>query len=404
MLKKYYENMKTALEAQNAVKPRAFNRFNIEMAKIYLDAFEARKKVVWTSFYSFPMELIAAFDVAPFDFEIAANLVPVMDPDGSVNIMSRAEEEGYSTDLCSFHRLAMGCQLLGYMPQADLLISSSYFCDGKARLNNLMADYHGKEAVTLDVPNRIDRESLDYVAGQLKEIAAKLEDVAGHKLDKDRLAQCVRECNTARRSYLKIADIYKSKPYPWNGSLAINMSIFGAMLAGKPAHAQVLDDIYDECLARLNGEGAVPDKYRVMWLAWYPVQPTIINKVFRTSGVAIVMGELVRVWWDEIDERNPWEGMALKCLKNPYVGPIEQRLEGINRSVDEYGIDGVVHFSTDACRHSCAGSRLIGDALQKKGVPYVVLEGDMSDKRKYSEDRTRDLLENFVEVMASRKR
>jgi benzoyl-CoA reductase/2-hydroxyglutaryl-CoA dehydratase subunit BcrC/BadD/HgdB len=404
MLKKYYENMKSTLEAQDAQKPRAFNKFNIEMAKFFLDAFEGRKKVVWTSFYSFPMELMAAFDVAPFDYEIATNLLPLLDPEGSVNIMSRAEEEAYSTDLCSFHRLAMGCQLMGYMPKADLLISSSYFCDGKARLNNVLANYHGKEAVTLDVPNRITRESVDYVAGQLKAIAAKLEDVAGHKLDNERLVQCVRECNNARRSYVKIAEIYKSKPYPWNGSLAINMSIFGTMLAGKPVHAQILDDIYDECLGRLNSDSLVPEKYRVLWLSWYPVQPTIINKIFRSNGVAIVMGELIRVYWDEIDERNPWEGMALKCLSNPYVGPIEQRLAGITNSVDEYGIDGVVHFSTDACRHSCAGTHLIGDALQKKGVPYVVLEGDMSDKRKYSEERTRDLLENFVEVMANRKR
>jgi len=26
-------------------------------------------------------------------------------------------------------------------------------------------------------------------------------------------------------------------------------------------------------------------------------------------------------FWDEIDEENPFEGLALKCLKNPFVGP-----------------------------------------------------------------------------------
>ena len=41
--------------------------------------------------------------------------------------------------------------------------------------------------------------------------------------------------------------------------------------------------------------------------------------------------------------------------------------------------------------------------MEKKGIPFMVLDGDMSDKRKYSADRTQFLLENFIEVMAARK-
>jgi benzoyl-CoA reductase/2-hydroxyglutaryl-CoA dehydratase subunit BcrC/BadD/HgdB len=403
MLKTYYENMKNTFQAQFNEKPRAFTRMNIELASILAEAYRPDKKVVWTSFYSFPMELLAAFDVATFDFEIAANILPTVDPDGCVNIMSRAEEEGYSTDLCSFHRLAMGCQLLGYMPRADLLCSSTYFCDGKAMLNRVLAQYHGKEAVTLDVPNRITRETVGYVTGQIKAIAHKLEEVTGRQLDHDRLSECIKESNLARKAYGRLAEIYKSKPFPWNGRLAYNMSIFGNMLNGKPQQKEIYDTLWQECRDKLDKGVLAPDRFRIMWLAWYPLQPTIIGDYFRRNAVAIVTGELIKVFWDEIDERDPWEGMALRCLKNPYVGAIDQRLGNIIRNVDEYDIDGVVHFSTDACRHSCAGSHLIGDALQKKGIPYLVLEGDLSDKRKYSEERTRHMLENFVEVMANRK-
>ena len=115
------------------------------------------------------------------------------------------------------------------------------------------------------------------------------------------------------------------------------------------------------------------------------------------------MGELERIFWDEMDEQRPWESMAMWCLKNPYVGPAGQRLAGIEKIIEEYDIDGVIHFSTDACRHSCAAHRLIADVLQKRNVPFMVLEGDMSDKRKYSEDRTRFLLESFIDLMAARK-
>jgi benzoyl-CoA reductase/2-hydroxyglutaryl-CoA dehydratase subunit BcrC/BadD/HgdB len=120
MLKKFYEDMTKALEAQYQRKPRPFTRINMQLFQSFIDAFKEDAKVVWTSYYSFPMELLAAFDVAPFDFEIATNLLPTVDADGSVQIMCRAEEEGYSTDICSYHRIALGCQMLGYLPRADI--------------------------------------------------------------------------------------------------------------------------------------------------------------------------------------------------------------------------------------------------------------------------------------------
>ncbi|MDD5312780.1 MAG: 2-hydroxyacyl-CoA dehydratase family protein [Dehalococcoidia bacterium] len=404
MLKQFYENMKSALEAQYKERPRALLPINIQLASTLLDVYREDAKVVWASFYSFPMELLAAFDVAPFDYEIATNLLPMMDADGCVNIMSKAEEEGYSTDLCSFHRLAMGCQMLGYMPKAELLLSSSYFCDGKAKLNQVIANYHGREAITLDVPNRIDKESIAYVSRQLQGIAGRLEKVAGHKLDHDRLRECIRAFNRAKNAYGRLAEVQKIKPFPWNGAVAVNMSIFGNLMAGKQIQERLYQDLVDECSAKLAGGRLTPEKYRVLWLAWFPEQPTNINEIFKKSGVSIVMGELERIFWDEIDEKNPWEGMALWCLKNPYVGPIEQRMAGIIQMVDEYDVDGVIHFSADACRHSCAAHRMIADELQKKNIPFIVLEGDMSDKRKYSEERSRLLLESFVDVMSGRKK
>jgi benzoyl-CoA reductase/2-hydroxyglutaryl-CoA dehydratase subunit BcrC/BadD/HgdB len=403
MLKKYYEDMTKALEAQYEQKPRSFTKITLQLSRSFIDAFQADAKVVWTSYYSFPMELLAAFDVAPFDFEIATNLLPTLDPDGSVQIMSRAEEEGYSTDICSYHRIAMGCQLLGYMPRADLLLSSSYFCDGKARTNQLLANYHGKEAISLDIPNRMDKSSITYVIDQLKIIAGKIEEVTGQKLDPERLRESIKASNRAREVYGRLAEIQKQKPFAWNGSSAINLSIFGGLMAGKPIQAQLYQELVDENRGKLETGKALPERFRVLWLAWFPVQPTVINEIFRKNGVSIVMGELERVYWDDMDEQKPWEGLALKSLKNPYVGTIGQRLAGVEKIIDEYDIDGVVHFSTDACRHSCAGTHLIGEAMQKRNIPYVVLEGDMSDKRKYSEDRTRLVLESFIDVMAARK-
>lgn len=403
MLKNFYEQMKKSSEEEFQRRPRAWLMFGAQLASIMLKAFEGDAKVVWTTYYSFPMELLAAFDVAPFDFEVACNLPPGFDPSGCVNIMAEAEAKGYSIDLCSFHRLALGCYFLDYLPKADLLLTTSHFCDGKTKTNQIFAQYYDKEAIMLDVPNELSKESVAYVSGQLQTIARKLEEVSGHKLDLDRLQECIKSSNRARAVYGGLAEIGKVKPFPWDGSRVCLLSIVGNMFSGTPFQEQLYQKIIDECQQRMAEGKTLPEEFRMLWLAWFPSLPTNINDILRAKKVSIVMSELARVYWDEIDESHPFEGMALRCLKNPYVGSVEQRLNGVLQLVDEYAVDGVIHFSSTACRHANASFRLIEDALAKRNIPFLVLDGDMSDMRAYSAEKTRSFLETFIEVMAVRK-
>lgn len=403
MLKNFYEQMKEAAEKEFQRRPRAWLMYVSQLASTLLKAFEDDAKVVWTTYYAFPMELLAAFDVVPFDFEIACNLLSGSDPKGCVDIMTKAEAKGYSLDLCSFHRLALGSYFLGYFPKADLLLTTSHFCDGKTKTNQILAQYYHKEAMMLDVPNELSKESVAYVSKQLQGIAGKLEEISGHKLDLDRLQECIRASNRARAAYGRLAELWKTKPFAWDGSRLCNLSIIGNMFSGTPFQEQLYQKIIEECEQRIAEGKVAPEEFRVLWLAWFPAQRTNINEIFRQNKVSIVMSELARVYWDEVDENHPFEGMALRCLKNPYVGPIEQRLDGVLQLLDQYAVDGVIHFSSTACRHANASFRLIKDAVAKRDIPFLVLDGDMSDERSYPVERTSSLLESFIELMAARK-
>ncbi|HQG33010.1 MAG TPA: hypothetical protein PLA83_13845, partial [Deltaproteobacteria bacterium] len=67
-----------------------------EWSDLFLKAFDPESTVVYTSIYAFPMEILAAFDVAPFDFEIAGSLPSAADM--GLPLMERAEGLGYSGD------------------------------------------------------------------------------------------------------------------------------------------------------------------------------------------------------------------------------------------------------------------------------------------------------------------
>jgi len=220
-------------------KRRGYDLFIRELAAIVVNAFDEAKKTVYVSGYAFPMELLRAFDVAPFDFEIACNNLPAATSGNGSSIMVTSENRGYSRDICSFHRLAIGCQLQGMLPKGDLYITSSYYCNGKAKTNEILADSERKESVLFDVPNEISNSSVQYVASQLKEIASKLETITGKKLDRDRLREAMQLSNKARSSLKEVHELMKTRPCPWDGARACLLELGGAMLWGTPVREEI---------------------------------------------------------------------------------------------------------------------------------------------------------------------
>ena len=63
-----------------------------EWAREMLRAFDPEQTVVYTSAYAVPMELLRAFDVAPFDFELSAAMIGTTPLMASMleNIMERS--------------------------------------------------------------------------------------------------------------------------------------------------------------------------------------------------------------------------------------------------------------------------------------------------------------------------
>jgi benzoyl-CoA reductase/2-hydroxyglutaryl-CoA dehydratase subunit BcrC/BadD/HgdB len=171
-MKNSYQDAMAFLEKRYEEKPRGYDLFLKELSSFNVHAFDEDAKTVYVSGYSFPMELLWAFDVVPFDFEIACNILPAATSGNGSSIMSTAENQGYSQDLCSFHRIAIGCMLQGMLPKGDLYITSNIWCHGKAKTNELLANSEGKESLFFEVPNEITPLSIEYVVTQLRKIAS----------------------------------------------------------------------------------------------------------------------------------------------------------------------------------------------------------------------------------------
>ena len=371
-----------------------------EWAELFLKAYEPDKKVVYTSLYAFPMEIIAAFDVIPFDFEIAGGLIASTEM--GVPTMQEAENRGYSLDVCSFHRVGLGGFFKGYFPQPDLLITTSYYCDGKAKANDIFATMHGKEPLLLYVPAEVNKDSLSYVEKQLRQIAGKIGEISGQKLDEDRLKEAVRSSNRARRSHVQILELLKHSPCPWDGRDLIGYSINGNLFWGSPVMERLNTALIEELQMRINTGKLRPERHRVYWFAWLPTYPSNLFEILKENQISVPLCETARVFWDEIDEDKPFEGLALKCLKNPFIGPINRRIDGLDKIKHAYSIDGAILFATPACRQSKAAYRILKEFVDSLGLPFLMLDMDIADPRGYSPEQNRTRIEGFIELLENR--
>jgi benzoyl-CoA reductase/2-hydroxyglutaryl-CoA dehydratase subunit BcrC/BadD/HgdB len=393
MLQTIEQQTASVLEEKENARALWFN----EWAKLFLKAFEPDSNVVYTTVYAFPNELLAAFDVVPFDFEVAGAMISSTDM--GVPTMNEAEDRGYAMDVCSFHRASLGASHKNYFPEPDFLLTTSYYCDQKAKANELKSILYGKESFLLYAPAEITKDSVRYVEKQLRQIAEKLENVAGHKLDEDRLKEAVRSSNRARESRLDIMELLKHSPAPWGGGPMIGYSINGHLFFGTEVMERLNDAFIKELHMRIDTGKLRPEKRRLYWFAWLPVYPCNLFETLQEKEISVPLCETLRVHWDELDEDNPFEALALKCLKNLFVGSGKRRIKGMQTIIDEFSIDGALLFATPACRHANGAYRYLKDSMAERGIPFLLLDMDISDPRGYSPEQVKTRLEGFIELL-----
>ena len=371
-----------------------------EWARLVLKAYEPEKRVVYVSAYAFPMEILAAFDVVPFDFELTSGLAGALNQ--ATPAMEEAEGRGFSLDVCSFHRAALGASYLGAFPKPDILVTTSYYCDGKAKTNEILGALHGKRALLLQVPVTVSQDSVRYVERQLREIAARIGEAVGQRLDEERLKEAVRTSNRARRSQLAMLELLKHRPAPWGGFDLISFSINTLMFAGTQLKETLNDAFKAELEQKIQRAELPPERFRIYWFAWVPTYRSNLFDLLKDNGIAVPLCENFRIHSEELDEGNPFESLALRCLTNPFVGAGSRRTEGLDRIVEDYTLDGALLFATPACRHAKTAYPLLKDTFAELGLPFLMLDMDIGDPRGYSPQHTQARLETFVELLEQR--
>ena len=369
------------------------------LLRTYKEAFARTRPVIWSSAFV-PTELVYGLGGVPVHPEILASLMAYFDISGW--FLEKADTR-ISTDLCSFYRIALGMAMAGFLPQPDLLLSSSTFCDGSNKFFGYLSQLYNVPHFFLDVPYHDGRHGRRYLVDQLKDLTDSIAQLTGIPWRPERMERVVELSNRARGYLLQINDLRKSRPAPFPGSEALSYGV-GMMFCSIGTEPSV--NFY-RALCRFiqqkvdQGAGYLPEeKHRLLWLHHIrPYYPNNIFDVLNGNGAAVVFEEASHVYWPQLDNRAIFESVAQKILSNFSNGPLERRVDNALKMAKTYEVDGAIHFSHWGCRQSCGGASVLADVLKAQGIPCMILDGDGGDPSNYSPGQTQTRLEAFVEML-----
>lgn len=388
------------------------------MTTYYMDALTARqnnKLVAWITSGG-PVEPLVAMDIIPVYPENHGAMI------GSAkmgeDLCAKAEDMGYSSDLCSYARADIACAKfkggpIGGLPEPDMLICCNNICGTVLKWYEVQARHFNVPLFILDTPvchTGYNPEIAKYVRAQIDEYILFLEQVTQKKLDHDRMAQVGKLAYEGQLLWQKVLNTTTHRPSPMSAFDAFFFLALIVTLRG----TQIAVDFYKELNAEMEertraGIGAVPDeKYRLLWdnlPVWYQLK-WLSNK-FSDHKACLVADTYTSAWCSAIqytDENNFLDSMAEAYTRIYLNIGVDQMADQVLAMIKFYEADGFVMHSNRSCKPYSFGQMDIMKIVRKKAnIPVLMIEADMTDPRNFSQSQVETRIDAFMEIIKQRR-
>jgi len=398
ILNVFFTQMVASLKKKLELKPTARRKFIYEIGRLGTRIFDKSWSIGWTTIFV-PYEILNSMNISGMFVEFFGAM---LSGTGMANkYFEIAEDKGYSTDGCTYHRAIIGAAMDGLIPEPGVLIGASIPCNGGVKALKRIGEIFNKKVFILNIPIDITDDSVDYLTEQYKQMISYIEDETGRKLDYNKLKQTIRYNNEAREYILEVEDYCKKVPSPANSNDLKNFIMF-ILLQGTKEGVEVAKTYRDEFKYRVeNGIYNLPEeKHRLLWIQnRIQFKNDLIEILEKKYGANVVIEEFNHIWWEPMDESDPLRSLAQRMITQPIIGPVERRLKVIAQLAKDYKINGAINPAHLGCRQTAGARVLFKDTLQKVGVPLIHLDVDCVDERNYSRGQTLTRLEAFMEML-----
>jgi len=391
------------------------------MGDYFADLFEAAKsgspKIAWCTSVG-PAELLVACGFRTYFPENHGAMLGASRM--STDLIPLANAIGYSPEICSYLTSDVGSFLKGETPMAKMpgyefpkpsvLVYNTNQCRDVKDWLYFYHKHFDVPMIGINTPHNIGdvtETHVDAVARQIEEMVEPLCKITGEKFDYDKFKDVVRLSRELSDNWKSALQASAAKPSPMNffdGTIHMGPAVVmrGDVRANK-YYKTLLAELND-CIAK--GIGSIPEeKYRLYWdgmPVWGKLRGH--SEQFASLKACVVASTYCNSWiFDAFDPEDPFRSMA-RAYTELFIVRSDETKEGyLKREFDLYDIDGIIYHDAKTCPNNSNNRYGMPARLQvKTGIPYIIIQGDLSDMRCYSEEQTKTNIEAFIEQLGER--
>lgn len=387
------------------------------MTTYYLDALTARqnnKQVAWITSGG-PVEPLVAMDIIPVYPENHGAMIGASKM--GEDLCSKAEDMGYSSDLCSYARVDISCSIvkggpIGGLPKPDMLICCNNICGTVLKWYEIQAKLYKVPLFIFDTPvchTQYSPEIAKYVQAQVKEYIIFLEKITKRKFDYEKMVKVGKLAVKAQKLWKKILNTTANKPSPMSAFDAFFFLALIVTLRG----TQTAVDFYTKLLAEMEqrikeGISIVPDeRYRLLWdnlPLWYQLK-WLSNK-FSDHNACLVADTYTTAWCSALNytDENDFLSSIAQAYTRIYLNiGIDQMADQVVDMIKFYDVQGFIMHSNRSCKPYSFGQMDIMKIVQEKAkIPVLMIEADMVDPRSFSQSQVETRIDAFMEIIKQR--
>ena len=324
---------------------------------------------------------------------------------------------GYSPDICSYLTSDIGAWQksitpltkaygIESVPQPDVLVYNTNQCKDVMH----WFEYYARE---LDVPvfgihppnhlPEVGANHISDVVAQFEDLVELLEQIQGASLQQIDLQVACALSKEATDLWAQVLEIAMARPSPlsfFDGTIFMGpIVVLRGTRQARDYYRSLLADLKKKVTA---GVAAVPGEATRIYWDGMPVWGRLrsLSGLFRDNQACVVASTYCNSWiFSDFDPDNPLPSMAKAYLKI-FINRNDRYKESyISTLVDEFAIDGVIFHDAKTCPNNSNSQYNLPARLRDRGIPTVVINGDLCDLRCFSDEQSATVIEAFIETL-----
>lgn len=327
----------------------------------------------------------------PYEVIRAADAVPVTLCSTSNDTIDEAEKD-LPRNLCPLIKSSYGFAITDKCPYfhfADIIVGETT-CDGKKKMYEYLNEVTPVHVMQL--PQSSHREAdLDFWEKEVLLLKDTLEEKFETEITDQRLKEEIKIKNEERNTLKEFYELAKLNPSPVYGSEIFKVLNRSNYTFDKEIANQRTKAITKNVLENYNnGERRISEDAPRILVTGCPMGAAtlkVIEAIENNGGSVVCLENCTGLKPNEeavSEDKSPIAAIAEKYLNTPCscISPNDNRVELINRLVEEYQVDGVVDMVLQACHTYNIETKRIKDELKKTSTSYINIETDYSQSDK----------------------